>query len=149
MAITEAGTQFATSGVHRSHEIFKEQVVKSVPFLSTVMEAIRQKKDGGIGRDFFLDILDEHFSESESARQVRLLWIGGAMRSYSNSTPMKSGSIPRRRIAKTNLPRLGIGAYAPAVFAPGIRTAAAVLMLKGRSQTVRKERAANNTKRDR
>jgi NitT/TauT family transport system ATP-binding protein len=73
VTITEAGTEFATAGVHRSHEIFKEQVLKSVPFLLTVLEAIRQKKDGGIGKEFLLDILDEHFSESESARQFQTL----------------------------------------------------------------------------
>jgi NitT/TauT family transport system ATP-binding protein len=73
VTITGAGTEFATAGVHRSHEIFKEQVLKSVPFLLTVLEAIRQKKDGGIGKEFLLDILDEHFSESESARQFQTL----------------------------------------------------------------------------
>ena len=70
VTITEAGKEFATAGVHRSHEIFKEQVLKSVPFVSTVLEAIRQKKDGGIGKDFLLDILDEHFSESESGQAI-------------------------------------------------------------------------------
>src|SRR5580692_4069173 len=73
VTITDAGKEFATAGVHRSHEIFKEQVLKSVPFLSTVLEAIRQKKDGGIGKEFLLDILDEHFSESESGRQFQTL----------------------------------------------------------------------------
>jgi len=73
VTLTGAGTEFATAGVHRSHEIFKEQVLKSVPFLSTVLEAIRQKKDGGIGKEFLLDILDEHFSASESERQFQTL----------------------------------------------------------------------------
>jgi len=71
--IAEAGREFATAGVHRSHEIFKEQLLKNIPFATTVVEAIHQKKDGRIGRDFLLDILDEHFSQSEAERQFSTL----------------------------------------------------------------------------
>ena len=71
--ITEAGREFATAGVHRSHRLFKQQLLKNIPFASTVMEAIRHKKDGRIGKDFLVDILDEHFSESEAERQFSTL----------------------------------------------------------------------------
>jgi len=73
VTITGAGKEFATAGVHRSHEIFKEQLLKNVPFASTVIEATRQKNDGRIGKDFLLDILDEHFSASEAERQFQTL----------------------------------------------------------------------------
>ena len=73
VTITDAGREFATAGVHRSHEIFKEQLLKNVPFASTAMEALAQKKDGRIGKDFLLDILDEHFSASEAERQFETL----------------------------------------------------------------------------
>ena len=73
VTITEAGTEFATAGVHRSHEIFKEQLMKNVPFASTVVEALRQKRDGRIGKEFLLDILDEHFSDSEAQNQFQTL----------------------------------------------------------------------------
>ena len=73
VVITDAGKEFATAGVHRSHEIFKEQLLKRVPFATTVLETMRQKRDGRIGKDFLLDILDEHFSESESERQFQTL----------------------------------------------------------------------------
>jgi len=73
VVITEAGREFATAGVHRSHEIFKEQLLKSVPFASTVVQAIEHKKDGRIGREFLLDILDEHFSDAEAVRQFETL----------------------------------------------------------------------------
>jgi len=71
--ITDAGKEFATAGVHRSHQIFKEQVLKSVPFANTVVEALSQKKDRRIGKDFLVDILDEHFSASEAERQFETL----------------------------------------------------------------------------
>jgi NitT/TauT family transport system ATP-binding protein len=72
-AIADAGKEFATAGVHRSHEIFKEQLLKHVPFASTVTEAVRQKKDGRIAKEFLLDILDEHFSEAEAEKQFQTL----------------------------------------------------------------------------
>jgi NitT/TauT family transport system ATP-binding protein len=44
-----------------------------VPFASTVVEALRQKRDGRIGKEFLLDILDEHFSDSEAQNQFQTL----------------------------------------------------------------------------
>jgi NitT/TauT family transport system ATP-binding protein len=71
--ILPAGREFATANVHRSHQIFKEQLLQNVPFMSTVVEALRQKRDGRIGKEFLLDILDEHFSESEAERQFQTI----------------------------------------------------------------------------
>ena len=73
VTITAAGREFATATVHRSHQIFQEQLVNHVPFISTVTEAINQKKDGRIQKEFLLDILDEHFSEAEAERQFQTL----------------------------------------------------------------------------
>jgi NitT/TauT family transport system ATP-binding protein len=73
VTIADAGREFATSGVHRSHQIFKEQLLKHIPFASAVAEAVRQRKDGRVGKEFLLDILDEHFSESEAERQFQTL----------------------------------------------------------------------------
>lgn len=73
VTITAEGREFATANVHRSHEIFKEQLLKHVPFISTVLETIRHKRDGRIGKEFLLDILDEHFSESEAENQFQTL----------------------------------------------------------------------------
>ncbi len=73
VTITEVGREFATAGIHRSHQIFKEQLLKRVPFMSTVLEAVKQKQERGVDKDFLLDILDEHFSESEAERQFETL----------------------------------------------------------------------------
>ena len=73
VTITGAGQEFATAGVHRSQEIFKEQLLKNVPFVSTVIEALRQKNDKRIGKGFLLDILDEHFSATEAERQFETI----------------------------------------------------------------------------
>jgi len=73
VAILPAGAEFAGANVHRSHEIFKEQLLRHVPFMSTVVEALRQKSDGRIGKEFLLDILDEHFSATEAERQFQTI----------------------------------------------------------------------------
>ncbi len=73
VVILPAGREFATANVHRSHQIFKEQLLQHVPFMSTVMGAIAQKADGRVPKDFLMDILDEHFSESEAERQFQTM----------------------------------------------------------------------------
>jgi NitT/TauT family transport system ATP-binding protein len=73
VTISDAGREFATAGVHRSHQIFKQQLLKSIPFANTVTEALSQKRDGRIGKEFLLDILDEHFSAAEAERQFETL----------------------------------------------------------------------------
>lgn len=73
LVITEIGKEFATASVHRSHEIFKEQVLKNIPFASAVVQMISQKRDGRIGKEFLLDILDEHFTQAEAEKQFQTL----------------------------------------------------------------------------
>ena len=73
VVMLEAGREFATAGIHRSHEIFKEQLLKHVPFINTVLQTLTQKKNGRISKDFLLDFLDEHFSASEAERQFQTL----------------------------------------------------------------------------
>jgi NitT/TauT family transport system ATP-binding protein len=71
--ITPIGNEFANADIHKSHQIFKRQLLKNVPFVSTVVETLHQKRDGRIGKEFLLDILDEHFSEAESQQQFQTL----------------------------------------------------------------------------
>jgi NitT/TauT family transport system ATP-binding protein len=71
--LTPAGREFSTAGVDRSHDIFRVQLLARVPFVATVLETLRQRTEGGVSKDFFIDILDEHFSESEAERQFETL----------------------------------------------------------------------------
>ncbi len=75
--ITAAGREFATATVARSKAIFGEQLLKCVPFACTVVETLRQKQNGVVGKDFFIDILDEHFTEKEAERQFEQLVYWG------------------------------------------------------------------------
>ncbi|HEX4229989.1 MAG TPA: nitrate/sulfonate/bicarbonate ABC transporter ATP-binding protein [Bryobacteraceae bacterium] len=71
--LTTAGREFAIANVERSQEMFREQLLAYVPFVATVVETLRQRKEGGVAKEFFIDILDEHFSESEAERQFETL----------------------------------------------------------------------------
>jgi NitT/TauT family transport system ATP-binding protein len=73
VTITDIGREFATADVHRSHEIFKQQLLSAVPVAATVMRVLEEKRDGRIGKAFLLDILDEHFSDSEAEKQFQTL----------------------------------------------------------------------------
>jgi NitT/TauT family transport system ATP-binding protein len=71
--LTKIGKEFATTDIPRSQASFKERLLKGIPFVSTVVEAIRQKRDGRIKREFLLDILDDHFSAPEAESQFETL----------------------------------------------------------------------------
>jgi NitT/TauT family transport system ATP-binding protein len=75
--ITPVGHEFATADVQRSKDLFREQFLKNVPFVSSVVETLRQKKTGKVGKDFFIDILDEHFSNVEAENQFETLLTWG------------------------------------------------------------------------
>jgi NitT/TauT family transport system ATP-binding protein len=71
--ITDIGNEFATAGIHRSHEIFKGQLLSRIPLAATIVKVLEGKRDGRIGKEFLLDILDEHFSGEEAEKQFQTL----------------------------------------------------------------------------
>jgi len=71
--LTATGREFANAEVHRSHEIFRDQLLERIPLMKAVLAMLENKRDGRISKDFVLDILDEHFSASEAERQFDTL----------------------------------------------------------------------------
>ena len=71
--LTAIGREFANAEVHRSHEIFREQLLDRIPLIQTVLAMCESKRDGRISKEFVLDILDEHFSATEAERQFDTL----------------------------------------------------------------------------
>jgi NitT/TauT family transport system ATP-binding protein len=71
--LTATGREFANAEVHRSHEIFREQVLDRIPLMQTLLAMCESKRDGRISKEFILDILDEHFSAAEAERQFDTL----------------------------------------------------------------------------
>jgi NitT/TauT family transport system ATP-binding protein len=69
-AITPTGTEFANSEILRQKELFRDAAVGNVLLLRQITRALESKSDHTIPEEFFLDLLDEQFSEEESQRQM-------------------------------------------------------------------------------
>jgi NitT/TauT family transport system ATP-binding protein len=70
LAITESGAEFANSEILRQKELFRDAAVKNVLLLRQIRRALETKSDHTVPEDFFLDMLDEQFSDEESQRQM-------------------------------------------------------------------------------
>ncbi len=68
--ITESGTEFANSEILRQKELFREAAVANILLLRQIRRALETKSDHSVPEAFFLDMLDEQFSEEESQRQM-------------------------------------------------------------------------------
>jgi NitT/TauT family transport system ATP-binding protein len=68
--ITPTGTAYANSEILIQKELFREAATEHVLLLRQIRRALDQKSDHTVPEEFFLDMLDEQFSEDESQRQV-------------------------------------------------------------------------------
>jgi NitT/TauT family transport system ATP-binding protein len=75
--ITDTGRAFVAADIDRSWWIFRIQILERVPLVRTILHILQQKRDGGVKREFFTDILAEHFSESEAEAQLDTLITWG------------------------------------------------------------------------
>jgi NitT/TauT family transport system ATP-binding protein len=69
-AITLSGTEFANSEILRQKELFRDAAVEHVLLLRQIRRALETKSDHTVPEEFFLDMLDEQFSEEECLRQM-------------------------------------------------------------------------------
>jgi NitT/TauT family transport system ATP-binding protein len=68
--ITERGTEFANSEILRQKEIFRDAALEHILLLRQIRRALDAKSDHTVPEEFFLDMLDEQFSDEESQRQI-------------------------------------------------------------------------------
>lgn len=68
--ITPAGQAFAQSDIQERKAIFRKAVLANVPILRQMEQALKAKSNRTLSAEFFEDLLDEHFSEEESRRQL-------------------------------------------------------------------------------
>ena len=69
-AITPSGAEFANSEILRQKELFRDAAVEHVLLLRQIRRALESKSDHTVPDEFFLDMLDEQFSEDESQKQL-------------------------------------------------------------------------------
>jgi NitT/TauT family transport system ATP-binding protein len=68
--ITENGAEFANSEILRQKELFRDAAQSNVLLLRQIRRALESKSDHTVAEEFFLDMLDEQFSEEECLRQM-------------------------------------------------------------------------------
>ena len=69
-SITEAGSEYANSEILRQKELFRDAALEHVLLLRQIRRALESKSDHTVPEEFFLDMLDEQFSDDESRRQM-------------------------------------------------------------------------------
>ncbi len=69
-AITPDGRLFAESEIQLQKEVFRKAAVENVLLLRQITRALDTKSDHSVPEEFFLDMLDEQFSQEETLRQL-------------------------------------------------------------------------------
>ena len=68
--ITPTGANFANAEIRLQKELFRHAALEHILLLRQIRRALETKSDHTVPEEFFLDMLDEQFSEEESKRQV-------------------------------------------------------------------------------
>jgi len=68
--ITSEGQAYAQADIQARKAIFRKAALANVPLLAQMQSALKVKSNRTLSDEFFRDLLDEHFSEDESRRQL-------------------------------------------------------------------------------
>jgi len=68
--ITPEGDAFAKGDIQERKAIFRKAALSNIPLLRQMEQALKAKSNRQLSAEFFEDLLDEHFSEDESRRQL-------------------------------------------------------------------------------
>jgi NitT/TauT family transport system ATP-binding protein len=68
--ITLEGQAFAQADIQARKAIFRKTALANVPLLRQMEQALKAKSNRTLNDEFFRDLLDEHFGEDESRRQL-------------------------------------------------------------------------------
>jgi NitT/TauT family transport system ATP-binding protein len=87
--ITDKGREFAIADIPTRKTLFREAALAHATLLQQIRNSLATKSDGAMPLEFFRDILDEHFPEDETQRQIEtaLYWGRyGEIFSYDSET---------------------------------------------------------------
>ena len=70
VVITPEGREYAESEILKQKELFRKAALEHVLLLRQITRALDNKSDHTVPEEFFLDMLDEQFSEDECTRQL-------------------------------------------------------------------------------
>lgn len=71
--LTDQGRCFAQATVLERKEIFRQQLLSSIPMVKQMLQVLRAKANHEMNRDFFLDILMRTMGEKDALEQLDLL----------------------------------------------------------------------------
>jgi NitT/TauT family transport system ATP-binding protein len=74
--ITDKGREFVSADITTRKALFREAALAHATLLQQIRNSLASKSDGAMPLEFFRDILDEHFAEDETQRQIEtaLYW---------------------------------------------------------------------------
>ncbi len=70
VTITPEGRAYAESEIQQQKELFRDAALEHVLLLRQITRALSNKSDHTVPEEFFLDMLDEQFSDDETQRQL-------------------------------------------------------------------------------
>jgi NitT/TauT family transport system ATP-binding protein len=68
--ITDKGREFAAADIPTRKALFRDAALAHAKLLQQIRNSLASKSDGAMPLEFFRDILDEHFPEDETQRQI-------------------------------------------------------------------------------
>ena len=68
--ITPEGQAFAKGNIQTRKAMFRKAALANVPLLRQMEQSLKAKADRTMPAEFFHDLIDEHFSDDESQRQL-------------------------------------------------------------------------------
>ena len=68
--ITDQGREFVNADIPTRKALFREAALAHATLLQQIRNCLASKSDGAMPLEFFRDILNEHFSEDETQRQI-------------------------------------------------------------------------------
>jgi len=68
--ITDKGREFVSADIPTRKVLFREAALAHATLLQQIRNSLASKSDGAMPMEFFRDILDEHFPEDETQRQI-------------------------------------------------------------------------------
>lgn len=71
LILTELGRRFADVDVAERKQIIREELAE-IPIFRLIERVLHSKSNHAMSRDFFIDILEEHFSHEEAEQQLML-----------------------------------------------------------------------------
>jgi NitT/TauT family transport system ATP-binding protein len=68
--LTPEGRAFAEADILHRKELFRTSAAERIPLIRQIVRSLESKSDHSMPDEFFRDMLEEHFSEEETGRQL-------------------------------------------------------------------------------